>query len=322
MNIGVLGTGFGAYHAQLLKRNEGVERIIVFGRNETKLEELKTNLGVEITLQVEDILHDPSIDIIHVCLPSHLHREYTVAALKNGKHVFCETPLCLSIEDVQAIKQAELEYGKKVLVNQFIKFDPAYVYLHDAIADQRYGKLRSLSLKRETPPVWGNLGLDIITTTFMIHELDFATWDSDAINLDHITIWGRENHTKEQALVHTSFESEDYITSVSVNSQLPMSHPFTVGYEAFFEQGKLVFHESSTQTTMEASLVEFTSAGTQKLTLETVDPYEKSIQHALAYFSQDQTTDIPAIIGLDEAIKSITLALDIQEKLLVGSKGE
>ncbi|KAF6618147.1 Gfo/Idh/MocA family oxidoreductase, partial [Paenibacillus sp. EKM208P] len=91
MNIGILGTGFGAYHASLLNNHPKVNRIMVFGRNETKLQKLKEELNVEVTQNIEDILLDPDVDIVDLCLPSQLHRSYAVDALKHGKHVFCET---------------------------------------------------------------------------------------------------------------------------------------------------------------------------------------------------------------------------------------
>lgn len=46
MNIGILGTGFGAYHASLLNNHPKVNRLIIFGRNETKLQKLKEELNV------------------------------------------------------------------------------------------------------------------------------------------------------------------------------------------------------------------------------------------------------------------------------------
>ena len=41
--------------------------------------------------------------LVSVCLPTYLHREYTVMALLSGAHVLCEKPLALTIEDCEAI---------------------------------------------------------------------------------------------------------------------------------------------------------------------------------------------------------------------------
>ncbi|WP_262384679.1 Gfo/Idh/MocA family protein [Paenibacillus terrae] len=64
------------------------------------------------------ILLDPNLDVVDICLPSHVHRSHAVDALKHGKHVFSETPVCFDLEDALLMKQAEQQYGKKVLVNK------------------------------------------------------------------------------------------------------------------------------------------------------------------------------------------------------------
>lgn len=155
MNIGILGTGFGAYHASILKQLESTDRVVIFGRNEAKLLKLKEELGVEITLSIEDIMSDPGLDVIDICLPSALHKTYAVEALRRGKHVFCETPVALEPEDAREMLLAEQQYGRRILVNQFIKFDYAYEYLYKAVQDLTYGKLLQVTLRRETAPLWG-----------------------------------------------------------------------------------------------------------------------------------------------------------------------
>lgn len=313
MNVGVLGTGFGAYHAELLMRMERIDRVIVFGRNEDKLQQLKEKLGVEITTNIEDIILDSTIDVVDICLPPHLHRQYTIDALKNGKHVFCETPVCCTEEDALAIKEAEQRYGARVLVNQFIKFDPAYKYFYDTIQNKKHGRILSFTLTRETPPIWGDLGLHSIATNLMIHELDFVTWVLGSIN-DYM-VWAHEGKQPEQALVRALFNSSDISAEVIVSSQMPESYPFSVGYEAYFEHGKLVFKESDHMNgTVEASLVEYTSSGKQEITLEQVNIFEKSIAHAIQSL-EDQS---PSLLELDHALVAINLAIGIKKACISG----
>lgn len=310
MNIGILGTGFGAYHAGLLVKMKRVDKIVIFGRDEAKLQKLKQELGVEVTTCIEDIMLDPTIDVVDLCLPSNLHKQYAIEALKNGKHVFCETPVCLQLEDALVMKQAEEQYGKRILVNQFIKFEPAYKYLYEAALHEKYGKLLSFTLKRETAPLWGYLGLGTITTNLMIHELDFVTWMLGSIK--DYSVWGTNSGIDGQSLVRANFRNSKVSAEIIVSSQMPEAYPFTVGYEAYFEHAKLVFHESEDMNGSELSLTEYTSSGKHQLVLEQANHCEKSIEHALQCLEDNSSS----MLSLDHAAEAIEIAVELREKLL------
>ena len=67
----------------------------------------------------ESLLADPDIDVVYNPLPNHLHAEWTVKALRAGKHVLCEKPFALSLEEVDAMIAASKETGR-ILAEAFM----------------------------------------------------------------------------------------------------------------------------------------------------------------------------------------------------------
>ena len=67
----------------------------------------------------EALLNDPEIDVIYNSLPNHLHTEWTIKALRAGKHVLCEKPIALTLAELDAMSQAAQETGK-VLAEAFM----------------------------------------------------------------------------------------------------------------------------------------------------------------------------------------------------------
>lgn len=72
----------------------------------------------------EALLNDPEIDVIYNSLPNHLHAEWTIKALRAGKHVLCEKPFALTLDEVDAVIAASKETGRVVA--------EAFMYRHHA----------------------------------------------------------------------------------------------------------------------------------------------------------------------------------------------
>jgi predicted dehydrogenase len=93
----------------------------------------------------EALLADPEIDVIYNSLPNHLHAEWTIKALRAGKHVLCEKPFALTLAEVDAMSQAARETGK-VLQEAFMYRHHAQTQKVKEIVDS--GKLGKLQLIR------------------------------------------------------------------------------------------------------------------------------------------------------------------------------
>jgi xylose dehydrogenase (NAD/NADP) len=90
----------------------------------------------------ESLLADPDIDVIYNSLPNHLHAEWTIKALRAGKHVLCEKPFALSLADVDAMIAASQETGK-VLAEAFMyRHHPQTLKIKEMVDSGALGKLQ------------------------------------------------------------------------------------------------------------------------------------------------------------------------------------
>jgi len=72
----------------------------------------------------EALLADPEIDVIYNSLPNHLHAEWTIKAVEAGKHVLCEKPIALRVDEVDAMQSAARKHDRVVM--------EAFMYRHHA----------------------------------------------------------------------------------------------------------------------------------------------------------------------------------------------
>lgn len=112
--------------------------------------------GISIYIDAFRLLADPQVDVVDITLPTYLHAEWTIKALKAGKHVICEKPMALSSGEAKKMVAAAKQARGKLFVAHCIRFWPAYEVARQIIKEGRYGKVLSAVLARVSPkPAWG-----------------------------------------------------------------------------------------------------------------------------------------------------------------------
>ena len=94
------------------------------------------------------LIADPNVQLVDLCLWTHRHHEYALAALRAGKHVLVEKPLCRSYADAKALA-AEARKAKTLsMCAMCLRFWPGWVWLKRAIAEQTYGRVLAVHFHR------------------------------------------------------------------------------------------------------------------------------------------------------------------------------
>ncbi|PKW26585.1 Gfo/Idh/MocA family protein [Phycicoccus duodecadis] len=143
---GVLGTANIA-RAQFLPavRETGQRAVLVGGRDRDATAEFARAHGVERSVGgYAAVLEDPEVDAVYVPLPNPLHAEWTVAALRAGKAVLCEKPLCLDPPQVEQVL-AVAEAAEQPLWEAFVfPFQAQHARLVELLTEGAIGDLREI----------------------------------------------------------------------------------------------------------------------------------------------------------------------------------
>lgn len=90
---------------------------------------------------LEAVLADPDVQAVYIASPNYLHAEQTVAAVRAGKHVLCEKPMALTIEDGQRMVAAAREAGVKLGVAFHCRHHPAHREARDVVRSGALGEI-------------------------------------------------------------------------------------------------------------------------------------------------------------------------------------
>jgi predicted dehydrogenase len=95
----------------------------------------------------EDLLADDGIDAVYVPLPNHLHRDWTIAAARAGKHVLCEKPMALTAAEAQHMVEVCEAEGVKFMEAFMYRLHPSWVRVRELVMSGTIGELRAVQAR-------------------------------------------------------------------------------------------------------------------------------------------------------------------------------
>lgn len=93
----------------------------------------------------DDIKNNPDIDIIYVVLPNNMHAEYTIRAFQAGKHVICEKPMAITVQDCDRMIAAAQKAGRQLSIGYRLHFDPFNKEMMRLGTQKVYGDLKQMN---------------------------------------------------------------------------------------------------------------------------------------------------------------------------------
>jgi predicted dehydrogenase len=121
------------------------EVVAIGSRDPVRAEKAAAELGIERAYgSYEDVLTDPAVDAVYIPLPNNLHRGWTIAAARAGKHVLCEKPLAMSAADAEGMIEVCRVEGVLLMEAFMYRLHPTWEAVRDMIVSGRIGELREV----------------------------------------------------------------------------------------------------------------------------------------------------------------------------------
>lgn len=180
LNLGLFGAGrIGRIHAQNLTRRipeAHLSAVVDISREAAK--RCAADFGIPSFAEEEArIMEDPSVDAVVICSSTPTHPELIRQAAFAGKHIFCEKPLALDLQEIDDSLKAVQDYEVKLQVGFNRRFDPSFHQAREAVAAGRIGTphlVRVTSRDPEPPPAEYVKASGGIFLDMTIHDFDIA----------------------------------------------------------------------------------------------------------------------------------------------------
>lgn len=314
VRVGIIGLGFiGRTHFTRYQQLENA-RVVAISDRELERQKgdflLEGNLdlglgkldfsNVDLYSEAEDLIENPFVDVVDVCLPTFLHKPYVEMALEHGKHVICEKPLALNANDAFSMIEKAKENQRKLFVAQVLRYWPEFRYLSDLVKLQNHGQLKYLSMFRRTGDAkwtWDDWILDKNLSggalDIRIHELDFL------YGMLGMPDWLVSQSLDSMNVVNGQFIYENGPkVFVESNRKLPTSLTFEAGFDAIFDEAFLRYRANDKPT-----LKLFVKSSDEVIFPELAgDPYLEELRDFVNEIEQSKAFNWSSV---DEAARSI-----------------
>jgi predicted dehydrogenase len=310
LKIGVVGTGhLGKIHVRNLLEMPLVFDLCGFFDTDVSIaKEIENEFQLTSFNQLEDLIQ--VVDALLVASPTESHYTIAVQALKNGKHVFIEKPVCLTSEESKKLLRYAQEAGVVVQVGHVERFNPALLAATPFIKNPLFIESRRLAPFQKR-------GTDIsVVYDLMIHDIDVVLKITNS-NIKRIAAFG----------INVLSDSIDF-ASVHLEFENGCMANLTASRIANHRERKTCFFMSDTQVEVDflnkasfLSQLSTQDADTKRLIQGTILVDDSNaIKHELHSFGQSILGELKPAVSLDDAHRALQIAELISDQIEESNK--
>ena len=263
LKVGIIGLGsMGSTHLDIYSKIKEVEVIAIADSIQSRLDGSSkaegnisgqaeggvTGLSAIKYLDGMELIENPDIDIVDICVGTDLHFTFVEAALSKGKHVLVEKPLARTYDEAKKIIQLAEQSSKYVMSAMCLRYWPAWVFLKEAIDSNAYGKCLSLNFKRQTSFPGGAFYSDHnqcggALLDLHVHDTDFVNYCLGLPEAVFSQGYKGPSGGIDHIATHYIYNQSDFSPLVSSEGSWTMQegYGFNMSYTANFENGTLSY---------------------------------------------------------------------------------
>jgi UDP-N-acetylglucosamine 3-dehydrogenase len=322
IKIAVLGAGtMGTVHADAYSTMKDVKIAAIVDIRKEVGESLAKKHDTILYSSFDRMLKEVKPDVIDICLPTYLHRNYVEKAAKAKKHIICEKPIARTLEQAREIIEITSREGVKLFIAQVVRFFPEFKKARELVTSGAIGDVCTVRTMRGGifPQAWedwyasyeksGTLVVDMI-----IHDFDYMLWCfGDVERVYAKSQLGREMNRMDHALVSLRFRN-----GIIAHTEGTWAYPdgFLVELEIAGKEG--IIHFKSDETMPIKSSKRNMQGGSGGVAVPE-SPLEKNpYQLELEHFIDCIVNDKPPIVTPEDGYKALEVSLAALESIQTG----
>lgn len=145
IRVAVVGGNFGEIHIQGYRRCPEMEVVAICRRDQKLAKQLSQRYQIQkFFTDFDELIQSEDIDVVSLAVPNHLHCPMTLKALDHGKHVVCEKPLALDLNQAMKMANRAEEKGLIHMIVFNLRFVPAIIRMKELIEKGEIGSIHHI----------------------------------------------------------------------------------------------------------------------------------------------------------------------------------